>query len=255
MEDNFFIERLFMPLKLDNPVSEADYVNIQPCIDSLFALARIANMSIYVKDYYRGDFLYVSYNPLFLCGYERDEVKKLGNDFYLKVVVPEDLEMLSEVIKKGFEYYYGKLPEIKDNFFISCDFRVRHLNKQVIMLNHKLTPFAFTSTGEIWLALCLVTLSTRKKPGNIYIQQLNSSERFDYSFVSKRWKSAQSIKLTEREKEVLRLSAQGYTIKEIADKLYVEVTTVKYHKTTLCSKLGVDNATEAVYFASANHLI
>ena len=43
--------------------------------------------------------------------------------------------------------------------------------------------------------------------------------------------------LTEREKEILKLLAEGYTTKEIANKLVVSPKTVEGHKTRLMSKL------------------
>ena len=102
------IESFFKPLRLEHPVSEADYQRIQPYIEALSGFSRIANASIYVIDYYTKNFVYISSNPLFLCGYDIEEVKKLGYDFYAKVVSPEDLSMLLEINEKGFEYFYSQ---------------------------------------------------------------------------------------------------------------------------------------------------
>ncbi|MDC7692844.1 helix-turn-helix transcriptional regulator [Asticcacaulis sp. DXS10W] len=45
-------------------------------------------------------------------------------------------------------------------------------------------------------------------------------------------------KLSPREKQVLRLTLTGYTQKEIARELQIEVTTVKTHANSACQKLG-----------------
>ena len=45
--------------------------------------------------------------------------------------------------------------------------------------------------------------------------------------------------LTEREQEVLRLVALGYSNREIADKLYLGVRTVETHRARLMEKTGV----------------
>ncbi len=50
--------------------------------------------------------------------------------------------------------------------------------------------------------------------------------------------------LTERELEVLRLLAEGLTDKEIADRLFVSVTTVRYHVNNLTGKTGFSTRTE-----------
>jgi LuxR family maltose regulon positive regulatory protein len=52
--------------------------------------------------------------------------------------------------------------------------------------------------------------------------------------------------LSERELQVLRLIAEGRTNREIADLLIVSLNTVKKHSSSIYSKLGVHNRTEAV---------
>ncbi len=53
-------------------------------------------------------------------------------------------------------------------------------------------------------------------------------------------------KLSEREKEILDLLAQGYFYKEIADKLYVSPETIHKHLRNVYEKLHVRSRTEAV---------
>lgn len=52
--------------------------------------------------------------------------------------------------------------------------------------------------------------------------------------------------LTEREKEILDLLAQGYLYKEIAEKLFISKLTVKKHIHNIYEKLQVQNRTEAL---------
>ncbi|WP_110934221.1 helix-turn-helix domain-containing protein [Paenibacillus bouchesdurhonensis] len=58
------------------------------------------------------------------------------------------------------------------------------------------------------------------------------------------------VPLTARQLHVLRLIAQGQTVKSIALKLNIKECTVNHHKKIIFEKLGVQSSTEAVSVAS-----
>jgi DNA-binding NarL/FixJ family response regulator len=62
-------------------------------------------------------------------------------------------------------------------------------------------------------------------------------------------------KLTERERDVLRLVSQGRGNLEIAKELGISEQTVKTHVSSLLEKLGVDNRIQAAVYAVRNGLI
>ncbi len=55
-----------------------------------------------------------------------------------------------------------------------------------------------------------------------------------------------SVGLSKREQEVLVLLARGYSNQEIADELFVSLSTVKSHVSNLFSKLDVKRRTQAM---------
>jgi LuxR family maltose regulon positive regulatory protein len=55
--------------------------------------------------------------------------------------------------------------------------------------------------------------------------------------------------LSKREMEIIRLIVEGYSNKEIAQKLYISLRTVKYHTTSIYAKLGVSGRTQAAFRA------
>jgi DNA-binding NarL/FixJ family response regulator len=59
----------------------------------------------------------------------------------------------------------------------------------------------------------------------------------------------QGSKLSEREEEVLRLVAWGYTNKEVAGYLSISVKTVETHKTNLMEKLDLKGRADVVRYA------
>jgi DNA-binding NarL/FixJ family response regulator len=55
--------------------------------------------------------------------------------------------------------------------------------------------------------------------------------------------------LSDREREILKLLAEGCTTRKIADMLVISVKTVEGHKTNLMSKLDIHNRTDLVKYA------
>jgi two-component system, NarL family, response regulator NreC len=61
--------------------------------------------------------------------------------------------------------------------------------------------------------------------------------------------------LTFREVEVLRLIARGYTNSQTAEKLYISVRTVEYHRGNLTAKLNLRSRSELMRYAEEKGLI
>jgi two-component system response regulator NreC len=62
-------------------------------------------------------------------------------------------------------------------------------------------------------------------------------------------------RLTEREREVLQLVAEGNSNKEIAGRLFLSVLTVETHRKRVLEKLGLRGTPEAVLYAVSKGLI
>ncbi len=62
-------------------------------------------------------------------------------------------------------------------------------------------------------------------------------------------------KLSDREKQVLKLIAEGYTHKEVADMLSISVKTVIAHQTNIGEKLGIHARTGLIKFAIQKGII
>jgi DNA-binding NarL/FixJ family response regulator len=61
--------------------------------------------------------------------------------------------------------------------------------------------------------------------------------------------------LTNRENEVLELTASGKSNQEVADALFISIKTVETHKTNILEKLGLRNTAELVKYAIKNNII
>ena len=65
----------------------------------------------------------------------------------------------------------------------------------------------------------------------------------------------QDYGLTDRELEILKRIAEGYSNKEIGDQLHISHRTVDTHRTNLTRKLGVSNIAGLIRFAMREGLV
>ncbi|QTE23294.1 helix-turn-helix transcriptional regulator [Polaribacter cellanae] len=249
------VDDFFSFINRVDDVSEEDQKQAVNYLESIDAFARTTYKSLYVIDYEKKGFDYVSENPLFLCGNTSEEVKKMGYAFYFKHVVKEDLELLLKINTIGFEYYERvPLGERKD-YTISYDFHLVNKLGEKTLINHKMTPLFMTSEGKLWKAIAIISLSSETKSGNIKVTNRKNNKVIIYNLESNFWKETEAIKLTNREKEILKHSTRGYTVNQIAEAIFVSPDTVKFHRKKLFEKLGVANISEAITYATNNKLI
>jgi len=61
--------------------------------------------------------------------------------------------------------------------------------------------------------------------------------------------------LTTREKEVLQYLCEGFTVSEIASKLFISIKTIESHRSTLLRKTNTRNTINLVLYALRNKLV
>ena len=249
------IDRFFRPINPELGIGECDYEKREICIAMANALSRNTNHSLYIIDYNRKNFLYVSPNPLFLCGHSPEEVQRKGYAFYFEVVPSDEINRLMEINEAGYLFYYNQPVEKRLDLSIEYDFHIHTSDNHRHLIHHKLTPVLLSEKGDIWLALCTVSLSPKKNIGEVDITNHTCTDRYVYSFEGRRWRKQPELILSDREKEILQLSVKGLSNTEIGETLFIDANTVKFHKKKLFEKLHAENITEAVGIAANLRLI
>jgi two-component system nitrate/nitrite response regulator NarL len=90
--------------------------------------------------------------------------------------------------------------------------------------------------GEVWLDRAMIA--------SILNDRINASAAPDQSVEALR-----VAKLTEREREVIRLIGEGIKNRQIAERMYISEATVRHHLTSVFAKLGVADRFELVIYA------
>jgi DNA-binding NarL/FixJ family response regulator len=68
-------------------------------------------------------------------------------------------------------------------------------------------------------------------------------------------KSKDSVPLTQRQREILRLVAEGKSAKEAASILHLSSRTVEFHKYRMMQKLGLETSAQLMQFAISHKII
>ncbi|MBD5273870.1 MAG: helix-turn-helix transcriptional regulator [Bacteroides sp.] len=254
MTSNIQIGDFFSLQNSVESVNEYDYEKLEPIIEAAKAFERSTYQCIYIIDYFKKGFLYVSSNISRLCGGAAEKIKDFGYRFYIDYVPSEDLNMLLEINNKGF-LLFNTLPvaERKD-YTISYNFHIMR-GRRKRLVNHKLTPLILTKDGRIWLALCTISLAAGNETGNIIMKKPGAGLFYQYSLYKHKWEERREIVLSDNEREVLSLSTQGYTMNDIANNMCKSVDAVKAYKRSIFQKLDVRNIAEALAYAQNHQLI
>lgn len=248
------------PLQLNKDlrpqIQQVDYQLLQPYIDAAQAIARLTYQSVYIIDYARMGFAYVSDNPLFLGGMSVEEVQTAGYRYYEQRVPEDDLHFLEAVNQAGFEFYCGIPVDERMRYTISYNFHIKHRDTdQLIFINHQITPLKLDLEGNIWLGLCLVSLAPTGEQHTAYISAIDSRLTWQFTRSSRRWRLYETAQLNEHEKAIIRLANQGLSTAEIARQIYRSEDSVKGYKKKLFAKLGVESISEAIAVATLRRLI
>ena len=91
--------------------------------------------------------------------------------------------------------------------------------------------------------------------GKTYISSALSRDKVN--FLRRRDKQLvnEDERLTERQREVLQLLAEGKVMKEVGDILHMTTRTVAYHKYRMMEVLGAKSNAELVKYAVRNHMV
>jgi DNA-binding CsgD family transcriptional regulator len=212
----------------------------------------LINGSVYVIDFHKQCFYFVSDHDLFLSGFSPDDVLKMNYDFFSKIVHPDDLQLFIDIHRAILQYLSD--PDSNCLWIDYFAFNVRLQNHGLpLMVYHKISPLFIN--GYARMAICHLSSSVIHKSGNLGIFFGDRKKYSLYSFKKQQWMQKEQPYLTSREKDILKLAKQGKNSKEIAEILCVSGKTIRNTETSLYQKLDVHSVLEAVIFATNHRMI
>ena len=93
------------------------------------------------------------------------------------------------------------------------------------------------------------------RKGNRYVSPLVTRDALDSWMSDKPSKNRHSGDLTDRQREILQLVAEGRARKEIAAILNISIKTVEFHKAALARELGLESTADFTRYAIEHGMI
>ena len=183
--------------------------------------------------------IYLNRFAIDITGYSQEEAHALGSDYFRKVLHPDDFEVISQSITHlrsiSDDNVYGGICRSKPK---GKDYVWQIGRTRVFKRNPDGTPLQFLNAA--------VVLNGELHSQNQMIELLKENKRLlNENLV---------LKLTIREREVLRLLAKGECAKRISHKLNISESTVISHRKNMLKKLNVHSTASLVNFAAENGL-
>ena len=250
IESKEFNDIFFSPIRMDFPIEENYKDSVPHYVRAAVVQSQITNACVYILDYVEKKFLYLSEKERLLCGYTIGEIEKMGIDYLREILYSDDVELFTGINERGFDFFYKIEPSERHNYWATYDLRIVTKSGNIELYNFKFFPLVIDTKGNIILTMVQIDISTSTQSGNFQIYSIAEKKYYEYNVKKDCFMPVKQRFLNANEKQVLKLFSQGFAIKEVADKMSLELYTVNYYNKTILLKLNVKNMKEAVLIYS-----
>ena len=181
-------------------------------------------------------FIFVDSGYESFTGYLPKEHQQGGLDFWFSKVHPDDRKMLAERIVESLQLSKSAFDNGQPQPHI-LNYRFKKRTGEWIWMQHTVYNLSYHSDGKVYKVLHRLRLLDMfmypEDPTNI-----------THKIILK--ESMELACLTPREKQVLKLIAEGLSTKMIADYLKISINTIETHRRHLLEKLAAKNSMELI---------
>lgn len=203
------------------------------------AFHRLRRQTVYLLNVSESRFLYISDMDIFPEGCTEEEMMELGFEAYMRYVDEEDKAVLRKLFSAIDSLYFNTPAEWRSRFMIYINYHHMTKRKQD-MVGHILTV---VGDGLVMGTVAPSIFSTQK---SLLAGVYGEDYVYEYNVAAEKWCQVPSVLLDGNMREVLRLSAQGCDVGEIARNMNRSKDTVKKYRKQLFDILGVESIEAAV---------
>ena len=219
-------------------------LNHSPCVTSILDLRS-------------QQFDFFSSNAKAVLGYESSHFTEKGLAFCNEISHPEDLPNTWKLIKSIWNFILNVPPAIQSRFKYHYDYRIIKPGGQEARILAQNAVLHSDSRGNITHVQCVYSdISRWKRSEHQVASVMSTADNICFFFTADDMDTGnQKSVLSKRELEIVKLMAEGYSSKLIADKLFISFHTVNTHRQRIIEKTNSKNTGEVVQFAVSHGLI
>lgn len=263
-----------MSAKTATPPTYADYLNLlaqqsQPSgwdyaqylaeIDTSHLLSGLSSTDVFILDYSSKQYPFLSPNAKQVIGHPREAFVEGGLDFMLyhrqdfavwnETIFPDEVRFIAQHQDENLaSFRFSKTYRFRNQ---EGQYRTILQRNTIISVSEGSTPIAiFGSASDI-------TDFAEKGKVVHQIERYNAPNgQWELLFSKEYYPDiAPDNLLSAREVEILKWAIEGYSSKQIADKLYLSFNTVNTHRRNMLRKTNCQNSLELLQYAIARKLL
>jgi DNA-binding CsgD family transcriptional regulator len=225
--------------------ADVDYGRWERRRAELVRMAGMTRSPIFAVDVLKGVYDYASEGFTDLFGIAPERLCNISEqgDFIEEMIHPDDRARVVDLQIRHAKFIYTLPPEERNDYHTIYQMRMRGAGGGYINIVSRQRVIETDRHGRAWIVMGMMELAPDQTPTDrvrCSVLNIRTGHFFNPYAESREWA------LTDREREVLSLMAQGLLSKEIASRLEVSKHTVDNHRKNILAKLGVDNTVEAI---------
>lgn len=231
-------------------ITEADYERAAKYKEDIEHVEPLFYEGMCIFDYFKMNLFCVSPQGKSYFNIAKDDLV----DYVFGHINQEDNNVMWKLTDKCQEFVKLLPEKERKNYVFNYTTPIEQDSVKTI-LNFKSRVLETAPDGRIWLEACALILSPNKETGKLTAHNVVTGEIMEYDIKVNQWVMTGKITLTEAEKTVLRLSAQGLTISEIEKELHRSRSTIDTHRKSIFKKLKAKSMIEAIGYAKLYRVI
>lgn len=222
--------------------------------DYIELLSKVNNSCVFVAELCVG-YWFLSDN-FQIFGYDSQIIhsSEIASGYLETRIHPDDLIVLGKAQSKLLDYIQNLPIDQRKNYKHIYECRAKTAEDNYIRFIVQQQILELNEEGKPWLLFGVFDISPDTSPlehAKLSIINYKTGEIVPFTIVEQE----SDIKLSEREKEILKMVRKGMLSKEISDKLFLSIHTVNKHRQNIMQKMNTNNVLEAIDYARKLGLI